>query len=90
MKKKRTPYFSGVLFFWGRLMKLNGYSMGREEDTISKFAQDMDMSIEDTNKLLDGNLLIDEAIASKLERIIGIPKESWLNIKYIRRDISGN
>jgi HTH-type transcriptional regulator / antitoxin HigA len=46
---------------------------------IKVFLDKMDMSLVDIMKLLDGNIIIDENIASKLSDVLGSSKEFWLN-----------
>ena len=48
-----------------------------------RFAELMDMSLEDAEKLLEGDTVITLKIATNLERIFSVPATFWTNLEGI-------
>jgi hypothetical protein len=48
-----------------------------------RFAELMDMSLEDAEKLLEGDIIITLKIATNLERIFSVPATFWTNLEGI-------
>ena len=49
---------------------------------IDQLADLLQLSLEDTNELISGNILITEEIAHKLDQVLGGGAKFWLNREY--------
>lgn len=49
--------------------------------SIKNLAKELDISIIDANKLLDGEIELTENLAEKLENVLGISKQFWINLE---------
>ena len=60
--------------------------MEQQAITLKEFASRMEMSLEKTNQLLYGKIKITMEIAVKIERILGVPAQFWLNLESVYRE----
>ncbi len=62
-----------------------GYSIAEALEDLSlsqtKFSSAMDYSTEQVYKLVNGDVPINEDIAIRLERVLGIPASFWMNLE---------
>lgn len=57
-----------------------------QEMSVESFAEQIGLSSEDTENLLNGNTELDLPIAIQLENVLGLPVSFWLNLEKIYRD----
>ena len=48
---------------------------------LNDFIAKMNMSKEDVELLIEGNIKLTNDLASKLELVLGIPKQFWINLE---------
>lgn len=53
--------------------------------TQKEFAKLMELSENSVNALISGQMLLSVDIATKLEKVLGIPAQFWLNLEAIYR-----
>ena len=53
--------------------------------TQKEFAKLMELSENSINALISGQMLLSTDIATKLEKVLGIPAQFWLNLEAIYR-----
>jgi len=52
-----------------------------EEFTLDEFAEHLVLTREETQKLIDGDLDLNEDLAKSLSKMVGLSAETWLNIQ---------
>ena len=54
--------------------------------TQKEFAKLMELSDNSVNALISGQMLLSVDIATKLEKVLGMPTQFWLNLETIYRE----
>lgn len=54
--------------------------------TQKEFAKLMELSENSINELISGQMLLSVDIATKLEKVLGMPTQFWLNLETIYRE----
>ncbi len=54
--------------------------------SVEEFLQQVGLTQDDTNSLLDGSMRITPDISERLERVLGIPAKFWQNLDKRYRD----